>query len=60
MSAIRERVVAAVVRDWIHETPLSQCNMSVDECPDWPAANELAARIELALMLHEHLQKGRT
>lgn len=34
--------VAGVVRDWIHETPLSLCGPGADECPDWPKANELA------------------
>jgi hypothetical protein len=34
--------LALAFRDWIHETPLSQCSMSADECPDWPLAYQLA------------------
>lgn len=49
----RERIIAGVLRDWIHETPLSQCNMGSDTCDDWPLANGVAARIEFALMVRE-------
>ena len=34
--------VASVLRDWLHETELSRCGLSADECPDWPLAYELA------------------
>lgn len=26
------------LRDWIHETPLSLCDMGSDTCPDWDLA----------------------
>lgn len=35
-------VLAEAFRDWIHESPLSQCGFGSDECPDWPLAYELA------------------
>lgn len=38
----RRDTLARRFRDWLHETPLSKCGMSADECPDWPLAYELA------------------
>jgi hypothetical protein len=35
-----------LLRDWIHETPLSQCNTGSDTCPDWELALALANAIE--------------
>jgi hypothetical protein len=40
----RDRL-AAVIRDWIHEQPFSECNMGADTCPDWPLTYELTDRI---------------
>jgi hypothetical protein len=37
--------IAGVLRDWIHTTPLSLCNASVDTCPDWDLAYEVADKI---------------
>jgi hypothetical protein len=37
--------VAMVIRDWLHETPLSLCSMAADECPDWALAHALAEAI---------------
>jgi hypothetical protein len=34
-------VVAAALRDWIHEQPFSQCGIGSDTCPDWPMAKEI-------------------
>jgi hypothetical protein len=45
----RRRVMADVIRDWIHTTPLSQCNAGSDECPDWPMAFALADLINAQL-----------
>lgn len=41
--------LARVLRDWIHETPMTRCNMGADECPDWPLAYELTDRILVTL-----------
>lgn len=38
-----------VLRDWIHETPLSKCNMGSDECPDWPLARDVTTKIMAAI-----------
>src|SRR4051812_18377625 len=34
--------LADAFRDWVHESELSKCSPSVDTCPDWPLAYELA------------------
>lgn len=35
-----------ILRDWIHETPLSLCGVGSDTCPDWALAYALADAIE--------------
>jgi hypothetical protein len=34
------------LRDWIHETPLSLCDMGDDTCPDW----DLAIALDKAIL----------
>jgi hypothetical protein len=34
--------MASHFRDWVHESPMSQCNAGADVCPDWPLAYDLA------------------
>jgi len=49
----RRRVLADVIRGWIHKTPLSKCSEDCDElmreCADWPMAYELAELINAEL-----------
>lgn len=45
--------IAGVLRDWIHETPMSQCDAGSDTCPDWPLAYEVADRVCAALREQE-------
>lgn len=49
MDRTEVETVARAIRDWIHETPLSKCNMGSDLCDDWPLAREVASRVEAAL-----------
>lgn len=49
------------LRDWIHETPLSLCDMGADTCPDWDLAKALAEAIKerngvMAPITNEHLR----
>jgi hypothetical protein len=47
----RDRI-AGVLRDIIHETPMSQCGVGSDTCPDWPLAYEWADKVMAALVAH--------
>lgn len=40
-----ESDIAWLVRGWVHRSPLSQCGMGSDTCPDWPIANEITDMI---------------
>lgn len=40
----RERV-ATVLRDWLHETPMTQCTARSDTCATWPLAYEITDMI---------------
>lgn len=42
-------VIAEVLRDWLHETPMSQCDRGSDTCGTWPLAYEVADKIMAAL-----------
>jgi hypothetical protein len=33
---------AKLLRDWLHETPLTLCDQGSDTCGDWDLANALA------------------
>lgn len=41
--------VAFLVRDWVHETPLSRDSFSIDECADWPVVDEVIGVVVRAL-----------
>lgn len=41
LSPTREKLAEAM-RDWLHETPMSRCNMGSDTCATWPLAYEAA------------------
>jgi hypothetical protein len=30
------------LREWVHESPMTQCDAGADTCPDWGLAFELA------------------
>jgi hypothetical protein len=47
--------LASAFRDWIHESPLTQCSIAADTCPDWPLAYELA---DIALRVRANARVG--
>lgn len=46
---IERTIIAGVLRDWIHETPMSECGIGSDTCEDWTLAYAVADKIIDAL-----------
>jgi hypothetical protein len=47
--ATRRGRIAGALRDWLHESPLNQCDAGSDTCDTWPLAYELTDLVLRAL-----------